>query len=232
MTTRRSPLRWAAVLALLGLFAAACGGGDDDSADGGDGDGGATETSGAVDLPECPVGAQENADGKVEVVVWHSFVAKVGDTLQALTDEYNASQDKVEVQLENQGEDYEAVLRKYTEAIPTGDLPAVLITDDPSTQFMADSGTVMPAAACFEADGTSMDGFLDTAVSYYTVDGALQPGVLNLGNALLYYNRAHFEEAGLDPDDPPSTLAEGRAAAEAIKEAGVVDQPLVHARAP
>jgi sn-glycerol 3-phosphate transport system substrate-binding protein len=217
---RRAP----AFLLVLALAAAACGGGgggDDNASDG------ATNDTGNADLPDCPVGAQEAASGKVEVVVWHSFVAKVADTLQSLTDEYNASQDKVHVTLQNQGEDYEAVLRKFTEAIPTGDLPAVLITDDPSTQFMADSGVVLPAQSCFEAAGIDMGGFVDTAVSYYTVDGALQPGVINLGNALLYYNRAHFERAGLDPDDPPSTLGEVRQAAQALHDAGVTDEPLV-----
>lgn len=234
MRTHRSLARLAAGAITLTLVAAACGGGgDDDSADGGGGDGGGDTTEATtVDLPPCPVGAHEDAAEPVEVVVWHSFTAKVLDTLQSLTDEYNASQDQVEVVLESQGEDYEEVLRKFTEAIPTGDLPAVLVNDDPSTQFLADSGVILPAQACFEAEGTSLDGFLDTAVAYYTVDGALQPGVLNLGNALLFYNRAHFEAADLDPDDPPSTLAEVREAAQAIKDAGVSDEPLVLAMQP
>ncbi len=159
--------------------------------------------------------------------MWHSFQAKVLEALEELTDEYNASQDQVEVRLESQGVNYEEVLRKYTEAIPSGDLPAVLLTDDPTTQYLVDTGTLMPAQACFEAAGVSLDEFWPTAVAYYTVDGALQPGVINLAGTLLYYNRDHFTDAGLDPDDPPETLAEVREAAEAIKAAGVSDRPLV-----
>jgi sn-glycerol 3-phosphate transport system substrate-binding protein len=214
----------------LSLLAAACGGSDDTTAAPG-GDPTAPPGDGA-DLPECPVGAHEDAQGTVEVVVWHTFVARVADTLATLTDEYNASQDQVRVRLESQGQDHEQTLRRYTEAIPTGDLPAVVLVDDPATQFMADSDTVLPAQACFDAAGIDLDGFLDTAVSYYTIDGALQPGVLNLGNALLYYNRSHFAQAGLDPDDPPATLAEVRAAAEAIDAAGIGEVPLVMAMQP
>jgi sn-glycerol 3-phosphate transport system substrate-binding protein len=232
MTPKPAHLRLSAIALVLALGAAACGGGDGDEADGGDGGDGSTTGTGAVELPDCPVGAHEAADGVVEVVVWHSFIAKPADTLQALTDEYNASQDKVHVQIESQGQDYEAALRTFTGSIASGDLPAVFMVDDPTTQFMADSGVVLPAQACFEADGTSLDGFLETAVSYYTVDGALQPGVLNIGNGLIYFNRAHFEEAGLDPDDPPSTLAEVRTAAQAIKDAGIVETPLVLSMAP
>jgi sn-glycerol 3-phosphate transport system substrate-binding protein len=91
---------------------------------------------------------------------------------------------------------------------------------------MADSGTVLPAQACFEADHISLNDYLPTAVSYYTVDGALQPGMLNLASALLYYNRAHFEKAGLDPDKPPQTLAEMRKDAEIIKARRVAEHPV------
>jgi sn-glycerol 3-phosphate transport system substrate-binding protein len=211
-----------AVLAVLAV-GASCGG-DGGGGDGADGGGG---EDGGEALPECPVGAHEDAAEPVEVVVWHSFQAKVLETLQSLTDEYNASQDKVHVSLESQGLDYETVLRKYTEAIPTGDLPAVLLTDDPTTQYLADTDTLLPAEACFEAADVPLDQFSPTAVSYYTVDGALQPGMINLAGTLLYYNREHFEMAGLDPDDPPATLDEVRDAAQAIKDAGVADKPLV-----
>jgi sn-glycerol 3-phosphate transport system substrate-binding protein len=45
---------------------------------------------------------------------------------------------------------------------------------------------------------------------------------------VLYYNKNHFTAAGLDPDAPPQTLAEMQEAAQAIKDAGVVDTPIVH----
>lgn len=221
---------WCAVLLVPALLAAACGGDGGDSGEGGGSDGGSDAA--ATELPTCPVGAHEDATEPVEVVVWHSFQAKVLDTLEALTTEYNESQDKVHVRLESQGVNYEEVLRKYTEAIPSGDLPAVLLTDDPTTQYLVDTGTLMPAQACFEAAGVSLEEFWPTAVAYYTVDGALQPGVINLAGTLLYYNREHFESAGLDPDDPPQTLDELRDAAEAIKEAGVSETPLVMALVP
>src|SRR5690606_39134563 len=38
---------------------------------------------------------------------------------------------------------------------------------------------------------------------------------------VLYYNANHFIKAGLDPEDPPETLAELREAAEALKASGV-----------
>ena len=224
----RAVRAWLGSIAMGVLLVAGCGG-DDGSADGDasaeSSDSGADATA---ELPDCPVGAHLDTDSPVDVLVWHSYVAKNLETLEQLTQEYNDSQDDVRVQIESQGEANTQLVQKYIEAIPTGDLPDVVIMDDPATQFMADSGTVLPAEACFEADDTvDLDDFLDVAVEYYTVNGALQPGSLNIGNALLYYNRDHFEAAGLDPDAPPETLAEMREAAEAIKSAGVVDMPIV-----
>jgi len=48
---------------------------------------------------------------------------------------------------------------------------------------------------------------------------------MNVSTPILYYNKVHFEKAGLDPEDPPTTIAEIEAAARALKEAGVSKKP-------
>jgi sn-glycerol 3-phosphate transport system substrate-binding protein len=202
---------------MLVLAAAACGGSDG---------GGGSPSDGA--LPDCPVDALDAVTGPVEVVVWHTQQAKPLDTLQALVDRYNGSQSKVRVRLESQGASYEELQRKFEAAVPSRELPALLVFDDTATQTMADSGVILPAQACIDATGYDMSGFLQVAQNYYTIDDVLWPGSANLGNALLYYNKGHFRDAGLDPENPPKTLAEVRAAAEQIKAAGVVENPVVH----
>ena len=87
----------------------------------------------------------------------------------------------------------------------------------------------MPAGVCAEADGyTEYDDFLPIVTDYYSIDGVLQPGSFNLGTALLYYETAITSKPPVSiPMILQLTLAEVRDAARAIKEAGVVDQPLV-----
>ena len=46
-----------------------------------------------------------------------------------------------------------------------------------------------------------------------------------MSTPVLYYNKAHFQKAGLDPDDPPETLDEVEAAAKKLKAAGVSKTP-------
>jgi sn-glycerol 3-phosphate transport system substrate-binding protein len=229
------------------LVLAACGG-DDDGGDGaadttpasepgatapagtGDADTAPVDTEApAADLPPCPLDALDEADGPVEVVVWHTQVAEPLDALTALADRYNSSQDRVRVRLESQGSAYGELKRKFQATLQTpGDLPALIMFDDTATQEMADSGFVLPAQSCFDAAGVDLGQFASVATSYYTIDGVMWPVSANLGGILLFYNRDHFEAAGLDPDDPPQTLAEVRAAAEAIAAAGVAERPVAH----
>jgi sn-glycerol 3-phosphate transport system substrate-binding protein len=211
--TTRS-LRLLPVLLTGALLAAACGGGSDDRAEGVG--------------PACPVGALDDADGPVEVTLWHTYIGLTNQTLNKLADDYNASQDRVRVRVENQGAAYEELLRKYRQAIPSGDLPAIGIMEDTTTQFLADSGTIVPGGACAEADGyAGYDDFAQGVKDFYSVEGVLQPASFNVSTVLLYYNRDHFERAGLDPDQPPQTLEEVADYARQIKEAGIVDKPLV-----
>jgi sn-glycerol 3-phosphate transport system substrate-binding protein len=216
MTTilRSRLIRLFAVLAVGAMIAAACGGDSGDSASGGGGD--------------CPVDALDDADGTVDVTLWHTYVGLTNETLNTLADEYNASQDKVKINVENQGAAYEEILRKYRQGIPSGDLPGIAVMEDTNTQFLADSGTIVAGGDCAEADGyTEFDDFLPVVKDFYTVDGVQQPSSFNVSTVLLYYNREHFEQAGLDPDSPPETMDEVAEAARAIKAAGIVEQPLV-----
>ena len=212
------------------------GDGDDGSADaadeadgggqtgeaGGEADQGLVETLG---LPECPVGAHLEADGPVEIDFWHPYTALLAEAMDDLGRLFNESQDQIVVNVEAQG-DYGELLTAYRESIRSGDLPAVAITDRGAIRDMADSGTVLPAQSCAEADDYDYSAVNELVRAYFSIDGALYPAAFNVSSPVLYYNRTHWEQAGLDPDDPPSTLAEMQEAAQAIKDAGIADTPI------
>lgn len=213
--------RLAALFALT-LLAGACSSSSNSAQEGG--------ASG--DLPRCPVGALADATGPIDVVVWHTSGAKTLDTMEELVAQYNASQSKVRVRLESQGTTYDEIQQKFNAAVADRKLPAVLMVDDTFTQSMADSGVILPAQSCIEADDYDMSDFRQVAKDYYTIDDVLWPASANLGNILFVYNVEHFRKAGLDPDKPPTTLAEIRDYAERIKAAGVAERPFVHALSP
>ncbi len=181
----------------------------------------ATTATRPTDLPPCPVGALADASGTTDIVLWYQLNGKAADTLEAMVEEYNASQTKVKVRAELQGTSYEELLRKYEQAIPTNALPNIIVAEDTATQFLVDSGTVIPAQSCFDADGLSTSVFNEAAVNHFTTKGAFWPGTVSISDLLTYYNKNHFIRAGLDPNVAPKTLADVRTMAEQIKAANV-----------
>ena len=76
--------------------------------------------------------------------------------------------------------------------------------------------------ACAKADKYSFSDFLPRVISYFTVDGTQYAMPFNTSGPVLYYNKKAFTAAGLDPERPPATLDEVRAAAEKLKATGAV----------
>jgi sn-glycerol 3-phosphate transport system substrate-binding protein len=70
------------------------------------------------------------------------------------------------------------------------------------------------------ADKYDLADYTKRAISYWTIQGALQAMPFNLSNPVLYYNKADFQKAGLDPNKPPTTLDELRTDAQAIVASG------------
>ena len=180
----------------------------------------------ADNLPECPMGELDKATGVTNIVVWHALGAEPGKALEEITKSFNDSQDRVKVTLQNQGADYDEVLRKYTAAAASGTgVPAVVFLEDTTIQTVIDTGTLFPAEACAEEVGFDLDSVQPAVRSYYTVDDVFYPGYVNISGPILFYNRNHFRKAGLDANKPPKTLAEVRTMAEALKKSGI-EKPL------
>ena len=230
MRFRRSPQapalprgRFTAALLVAAMVAAACSdpptsGGDDVQA--GDGD--------DVALPDCPVDALDDAEGPVEVTLWYGGLngsAKIA--MDDMAAAFNASQDAVVLNASNQGASYEEVYRKYTSAASanTDQLPDMIYLEDTQLQAMADSGQVLPAQACMEAADYDLANLEPAVRAKYSVDDVLYPGYMNVSTPVIYYNKSHWEQAGLDPEAPPETLDELYEMAVALKEAGVSEKP-------
>src|ERR1700759_2975904 len=177
----------------------------------------------------CPVNAFKKAKGKTKVVVWSSYTGKTEQDLEATAAAYNASQSKVEVQVEGQGAGYVELLSKFQQALATNKLPAIILSEDKDTQYMADTGKVLPAQSCIDADKdprAHIKDLLPAVKAAYSIDGKQIAESANVSTVVLYYNKDHFQKAGLDPNKPPTTLAELMADAQKIKAAGVSKEPL------
>ncbi|MCB0971617.1 MAG: extracellular solute-binding protein [Acidimicrobiales bacterium] len=225
-STRSLWLRLLPIVGASAVLAAACGS-PPTTGDGGGGREGASD-GGGVSAEDCPVAALDEADGPVEVELWFGgLVEPASTTLLDLVDAFNESQDQVVVRADNQGVAYAEVLRKYNGAASTpAQLPDAIYLEDTALGEMVDKGQVLPSQACMLADDYDLDQITASARASYEVDGVYYPGYTNVSSPILYFNKAHFQKADIDPSAAPLTIAELEETARKLKAAGVSDKPL------
>ncbi len=177
-----------------------------------------TTTTPLDQLPPCPTDALDTAGGPVEITFWHGLSGQSNDALTAITAEYNAGQDRVRVDLQNQG-GYEQNITKYLQSSPAS-RPDLAQFPEYVTQSTRDTGTMIPVAACAESDGYDLSTFLPRAIGQYTTEQILWSMPFNISDPVLFFLKPTLVAAGLDPDDPPVSLEELRADCEAIVSSG------------
>ncbi len=201
------------LIAVLGMLAAACGGSG--SSKGGSANTGTTGPK----LPTCPLTALQSATKPVEITYWHAMTAANEQELKKLTDQFNSSQHDVHVTL-SAAPSYTDNFTRFRAGLGTGKLPDLYQGEDVELQTMIDTGAVLPAAACLKADNASTSDVVPRVLAYYSVQNVLYPMPFNDSNPVLYYNKVAFQKAGLDPDKPPTTLAEVKADSQKIVQSG------------
>ena len=208
----RGPLAVVASLAVVVALLGAC------TPD--DAEGGTFDTT--VDPADCGLDALAAADEPVTITFWHTLIRSNAEWLEAATDEFNASQDEVRVELAQQPS-YQDAFTKYKAGLQSGDLPDLVQMEETTVQQMIDSRSTVPVDACIEADGYDVSTFVPRALAYYAAGGVQRAMPWAISNPILFYDKAKFAAAGLDPEKPPTTLQELRDASQALVDAGVAE---------
>jgi sn-glycerol 3-phosphate transport system substrate-binding protein len=177
-----------------------------------------TEASQLDDHPPCPVHALDAATGVTDITFWYALNSTNATALQQVVDTYNAGQSKVHVSLENQN-GYAELIDKYTQS-SQGSRPNVAQLPEYALQLAIDSDSIIPAEACVEADRFDTSVFVPRALGAYTSQGLQWGTPFNISSPVLFYRKSMFQQAGLDPEDPPATIEELRQASQAIIDSG------------
>jgi multiple sugar transport system substrate-binding protein len=163
-------------------------------------------------LTGCSAGAGDDADGTV--TLWIRDYEKA--LVEPLADAYNATHDtQVEITLVPSP----SYVQKLATSIAGGDPPDIAALDLVFTPYFAQAGALVDITDRVDALPYA-DDFSPAHASVTSFDDRTY-GVPFTGDAsVLFYNKALFAEAGLDPERPPTTHAEIRAAAKAISALG------------
>jgi len=160
---------------------------------------------------------------RVEIEFWHAATGALAAALTEVVDGFNASQDEYVVNPVYKGS-YAETMSAAIAAFRAGQPPHIVQVFEVGTAtMMAATGAIYPVYQLMADTGTPFDPdiYIAPVKGYYTsADGKMISMPFNSSTAVLWYNKDAFRAAGLDPDDPPGTWAEVRAAAKAIVDAG------------
>lgn len=168
-------------------------------------------------------GGGDSGGGDTTIKFWHAMGGDLGKFIDTLASDFEEQADGIKLEATQKGS-YRETLNATTTAVQSGNPPAVAQIFEIGTQLALDSGAFTPVEDIIPSDSINYDNYLDSVLNYYRIDGKLNSMPFNSSNAIFYYNKDAFEEAGLDPEDPPTTFQGVTDAANTLTEAGVVDK--------
>ena len=161
-------------------------------------------------------------EGQKEILMNTLFHGGDAQAMEMMVQQFNESQDSVVIDL-TQGSwtEYNAQLNNSVLAGEAPQIATVLNFAMPTMYQALVPLNDSPAGDLLAKYDIKRSDYVDYIWDIANIDGK-QYGI-PLDNTLLgiYYNKDLFREAGLDPENPPKTLAEFEAAAEALLDIGV-----------
>jgi sn-glycerol 3-phosphate transport system substrate-binding protein len=169
-------------------------------------------------------GVQQVACAATDIQFWHAMEAALGERVNALAAQFNASQSDYRIVPVYKGT-YDQALAAGIAAYRSGNAPAILQVYEVGTATMMQAKkAVVPVSEVFRQAGVPLDekAFVPAVASYYSDarTGRLVSMPFNSSTPVLYYNKDAFRKAGLDPNQPPKTWADVRADAAKLRAAG------------
>ena len=168
-------------------------------------------------LAAAPVQAQ------TEIQWWHAMGGALGEWVNDLAKDYNASQKNYKVVPVFKGS-YDEAMTAAVAAFRAGNAPHILQVFEVGTAtMMASKGAIVPVADVMKQAGVKFDpaAYVPAVAGYYTApNGEMLSFPFNSSTTVLHYNKDAFKAAGLNPDKPPLTWPELMEAAGKLKAAG------------
>ncbi|BDW89024.1 extracellular solute-binding protein [Thalassospira tepidiphila] len=160
------------------------------------------------------------AQAATEITWWHAMDGALGDVVNQITEDFNASQDEYKLVSINKG-GYEDTMTAGIAAFRAKNQPNIIqIFDAGAATIINAKGAVKPVQDLLEANNVNFDinDYIPGVRYFYAdSDGKMIGMPFNSSTPLLYYNKEALDKAGVDV---PKTWQEFEAAAPKLKEAG------------
>ena len=160
---------------------------------------------------------------QTEIQWWHSMGGALGEWVNDLATEFNASQKDYKVVPTFKGA-YDQSMTAAIAAFRAGNAPNILQVFEVGTAtMMASKGAIVPVGQVMKDAGYKFDNsvYVPAVAGYYTApNGQMLSLPFNSSTPIFFYNKDAFKAAGLDTEKAPSTWPEVALAAAKLKASG------------
>jgi multiple sugar transport system substrate-binding protein len=143
-------------------------------------------------------------DAKVTLKFWNGFTGPDRPAVEELVKRYNASQNKVTVEMEIMP--WDVFFQKLLPSFNSGSGPDMVAMDTAQMPQYAARGVLAPLDKYYE--DSDAKNLVKPAVEATGYQGTRYGVPMNFTTLLLYWNKEMFRTAGLDPEKPPATWQE------------------------
>jgi len=163
------------------------------------------------------------ARAEVEIQWWHAMGGALGEWVNDLAKDFNASQKEYKIVPTFKGT-YDESMTAAIAAFRAGNAPHILQVFEVGTAtMMASKGAIVPVGQVMKDAGYKFDPavYVPAVAGYYTApNGQMLSFPFNSSTTVFHYNKDAFKAAGLDPENPPKTWPEVALAAAKLKASG------------
>ncbi|WP_431265355.1 sn-glycerol-3-phosphate ABC transporter substrate-binding protein UgpB [Roseateles chitinivorans] len=163
------------------------------------------------------------ASAQTEIQWWHSMGGALGDWVNDLAKDFNASQKDYRIVPTYKGS-YDESMPAAIAAFRAGNAPHILQVFEVGTAtMMASKGAIVPVGQVMQQAGVKFDNnaYVPAVAGYYTApNGQMLSFPFNSSTTVFFYNKDAFKAAGLNPEKAPTSWPEVASAAAKLKAAG------------
>ena len=160
------------------------------------------------------------AQDRTQFEYWYGLSGQLGEMVQATCDRFNESQSDYEIKCVGQ-EGYAQAVQNTIAAFRAGQQPTLVQAYDAGTADLMMSGEFYPVQKMMSDFGIEIDwsNYFPGISNYYAAsNGELFSMPFNSSTPVLYYNKDHYEAAGIDK--APETWEEFDANLQKLKDSG------------
>lgn len=175
--------------------------------------GGSQAPAASAEKPAANAPAASAGAGVVTIDVWHSMEGSNGEAFEAMVKAFNEGKGKELGIFANsvfQGSDTASKLKTLIQTNDVANMPDVCLVYGASLPVVAEYAGTVPVDTMYGTGSASIakSDIVPATVVTYSYKGQQICMPFNSSTLLLYYNVDAFKEVGLDPENPPKTLAE------------------------